>query len=451
MRQLLLIFCTALLITSDVIASEPRLHAVTETNILPDGELALKQRCELVVRFLSDGFAFSGAPSFPDVQIEGAIVIPPRSGMNITERRNGQTWIGVQRLYSVYPTRTGKLVIPSFSIGASVRNSTGVTDVTAESESLVRQVVIPSALSDHPGAIVTSKLDISQQFEPDVNELKVGEAIRRTVSVTAENTVAMLLPNLIQAEIDDLKAYPDQPVLNDREYRGSITATRTDSVAYIVQKEGWYELSPISVFWWDPTQDQIREAKVPAYGLTVIADPLWAKEPNDPNELMQTETEVTIFGGSAKYFIAAAAIIIFLLLSCGWLFRRHGHTIHEIITDFRIRRAESEKAYFRSFQQACLANDPQATFRTLLAWLDRQSEFHGTSTLEDFAGRFGDNELRTLIRDLYARLFGKDAIVSQSWSGEGLARAVAQARRKSQKQHSKTQKDVGLCPLNPSA
>lgn len=422
--------------------------ALAETKLLPEGELAVRQRCELVVRFLSDGFAFSGTPSFPDVQIEGAIVVPPRSGMNLTERRSGQTWMGVERRYSVYPTRTGELVVPTVTIGASVRNSAGVADVTAKSESLVRRVVIPSELADNPGAVLTPKLSLSQTFEPDANELKVGDAIKRTVTVTAEDTVAMLLPAVVPVKLEGFKAYPDQPVLNDREYRGSLTATRTDSVTYIAQKEGQYELSPISVFWWDPKQDQVREAKVPAFSLTVLANPRWAVDPNEP---MQGETEGTTLGGGAKYFMAAAVIITCLFLVGWWLSHLYGHRLRRILADYRVQRAESEKVYFRRFQQACHTNDPRAALRTLLAWLDRQSEFHGATTLEEFAGQVGDTELSLLISDLHARLFGKDVNVSRSWSGESLSRAVARARANGVKRFSKTQKDAGLCSLNPSA
>lgn len=442
----------ALLLTAfglDTKAQSP--SVIAEAKLLPEGELAVRQRCILAVRFLSDGFAFSGSPSFPDIQIEGAIVVPPRSGSNITERRNGQTWMGVERSYSVYPIRTGQLAVPAVTIGASVRNSAGVADVIAKSESLVRQVIIPSALAGNPDAVLTPQLSLSQRFEPDVNELKVGDAIKRTITITADNTVSMLLPSVIPGEPDGLKAYPVQPDLNDREYRGSLTATRTDSVTYIAQQEGLYELSPISVLWWDPEQGQIRQATVPALGLIVLANPLWTVDPNEPNEPAQAEIELTTSSGGYKHLIAEAVIIICLFLFSGWLFRRHGRAILDLISDFRIHHAESEKAYFRRFQQACHTNDPQAALRTLLAWLDRQSEFRGVTTLENFAGQVGDTELGRLINDLHARLFGKDVNMSLSWSGEPLARAVERARRQGLKRFSKTQKDVGLCPLNPFA
>jgi len=430
---------------SDAEAQTPT--ALAETRLLPEGDLAVRQRCELVVRFLSDGFAFSGTPLFPDIQIEGAIVVPPRSGMNITERRSGQTWIGVERRYSVYPTRTGELIVPSITIGASVRNSAGVADVADRSESLVRQVVIPSELAGNPGAVLTPKLSLSQTFEPDANELKVGDAIRRTVTVTAEDTAAMLLPAVVPVKLEGFEAYPDQPVLNDREYRGSLTATRTDSVTYIAQKRGQYELPPISVFWWDPEQDQVREAAVPALSLTVLANPRWAVDPNEP---MQAETETTTPGGGAKYFIAAAVIITCLFLVGWWLSRLYGHRLRRILGDYRVQRAESEKVYFRRFQQACHTNDPQAALRTLLAWLDRQSEFHGATTLEEFAGQVGDTELSQLISDLHTRLFGKDVNVSRPWSGESLARAVARARRKCSRRQTTKNMQTGLMPLNPA-
>ena len=424
--------------------------ALAEAKLLPEGELAVRQRCELAVRFLSDGFAFSGTPSFPDVQIEGAIVVPPRSGINLTERRDGATWMGVERRYSLYPTRIGELVVPAVTIGARVRNSAGVTDLTAQSESFVRQIVIPPALVENPDAVVTPKLSLSQEFEPDVNELKVGDSIKRTITVTANDTVAMLLPTIVPTKIDGLKAYPDQAILNDKEYRGDLTATRTDSLTYIAQKEGRYELPQISVNSWDPKQNQIREAKVPAFALTVVANPSWATDQNEPNAPVYVDVEIPTSGRNARYFIKSVTVIIFLFLFGGWLFHRYGHTVRNLIIDFRVRRTESEKAYFERFQQACLTNDPRSAFKALIAWLDRQSVIYGVTTLEEFAGQVGNIELNRLINDLHARLFGEDVNVSGPWSGEPLARAVARARRKSQKQLSKTQKDIGLCSLNPS-
>ncbi len=425
--------------------------ALVEAKLLPEGELAVRQRCELAVRFLSDGFVFSGTPSFPDIQIEGAIVVPPRSGMNITELRSGQTWIGVERHYSVYPTRTGELVVPAVTIAASVRNSAGVTDLTAKSESFVRQVAIPSTLVENPDAVVTPKLSLSQEFEPDVNELKVGDAIKRTITVTANDTAAMLLPAFVPRKIVGLKAYPDQPILNDKEYRGDLTATRTDSATYVAQKEGRYVLPQISVHWWDSKQDQVREATVPALALTVVANPSWATVQNEPNAPVYADVEVSTSGRNVRYFIKFVTVIICLFLVAGWLLRRHGRTVRDLITDCRARRTESEQAYFERFRQACQNNDPHTSLRTLLAWLDRQSVFYNVRTLEEFVRQTNDTELGLLIDNLYTRLFGKENKVSGHWSGEPLARAVARARRKSQKQLSKTQKDIGLCPLNPSA
>ena len=50
---------------------------------------------------------------------------------------------------------------------------------------------------ENPDAVVTPKLSLSQEFEPDVNELKVGDSIKRTITVTATDTVAMLLPTIV--------------------------------------------------------------------------------------------------------------------------------------------------------------------------------------------------------------------------------------------------------------
>jgi len=427
--------------------------ATTEVRILPEGDLALKQRCELVVRFLTDGFAFAKAPNFPNIGVDGAVVLPPSSGMSFTERRGGDTWVGIERRYSLYPARLGEITVSALTITARVHGSGGVADVEATSEPVVCQVVAPQELIPYPDAVITSKLTLSQKYEPDVNELKVGDALKRTMTVTADGTVSMLLPILSPIEIDGLAAYPAQGVLDDREYRGRLTATRTDSATYIAQQQGFYQLPEILVRWWDPESEQLQEAQAPGLSFRVVANPFYVA---DQNDLTATSAAETGTGAGPRGLKNPMAIVIITLAFSGlafaswWLRRRYGQAWCSRWALYKTSRAESERTHFIRLRRACLANDPKEAHHVLLAWLDRSVPSGCTATLEQFAREANDPKLARMLADLNARLFGRQQ-PDGSWSGRELLGPVSRVRREWLRQASgwiRSRKD--LAPLNPA-
>lgn len=248
-------------------------NAVVEASLLSEGDLSLKQRCELVVRFPSDGVAFAHAPQFPSAEIPEAIVVPPRSGLNMTERRGGDTWIGVQRSYAVFPRKAGLLEVPAITVTGRVRSGSSVTEVDATSEAFQREVVVPDEFSGRPDIVVTSDLRIEQGLDPQQTVFKVGDALKRTLTVTASDTVSMLLPVIKAPEVDGTSVYPEQAALDDRDQRGVISASRVDSGTYIMEREGEYTLPELTVHWWNPRSKEVQVAIVPELEFRVVPNP----------------------------------------------------------------------------------------------------------------------------------------------------------------------------------
>jgi hypothetical protein len=60
-------------------------EAIVEASLEPSGEAVVRQRCELVVRVLTDAYSFDGSPQLPSVKIPDALVIPPTLGQNMDE------------------------------------------------------------------------------------------------------------------------------------------------------------------------------------------------------------------------------------------------------------------------------------------------------------------------------------------------------------------------------
>jgi hypothetical protein len=232
--------------------------------------LALKQRCELVMRVLSNGVAFAQAPQFPPVEIPEAIVVPPRSGLNMTERRSGDTWIGAQRSDAVFPRKAGILEAPAITVTGRVRSGSSVTEVAATSEAFQREIVVPDEFSGHPDIVVTSNLRLEQGLEPQQTEFKVGDSLKRTITVTASDTLSMLLPVVKSPEIEEISVYPEQAALDDRDQRGVISTSRVDSATYTMEREGEYTLPELTVHWWHPKSKEVQVATVTELEFRVV-------------------------------------------------------------------------------------------------------------------------------------------------------------------------------------
>jgi hypothetical protein len=415
-------------------------QAVIETSVRPEGDLAFKHSCELTVRFLTDGFAFPEPPMFPDITLAGAIVIPPTSGMNLTDRRSGETWIGIERRYQVYPTRPGSLTIPSVTLQAKVRSSNGVDNVTATSQPVTCTVVVPVEMQTRPEAVVTPELKVTQTWEPDANAFKVGEAIERVVTVTADNTTAMLLPPLTVVDINGVSHYPSSPGLNDRDVRGTLTATRTDRVTTVFEQIGSVILPEITLTWWNPQTGQLQVEVLPGLAIDVAENPdLAAAQTSE-------EAEQTLPSNTKRPWLALVGLVVAILMVAG-VYRRYGSVWMRRWQVWKAHRTASEPARFRRFQQACKRHNPDDALQALRAWLD---QFQGVAwTLNAFCDSVDSVALRQAVDELNGHLFGRKASQGKAWSGQALSIAAAKARLALRKKQKVNRSEMPLCEMYP--
>ena len=120
---------------------------------------------------------------------------------------------------------------------------------------------IPDAAADLNPYLAASRLTIEQSVQRSSEQLKVGDSVTRIVTIQAEETPAMLLPPVTFPAVDGLAVYPAQPALQDKtEGRtDALTATRTDSATYILQRPGDYVLPAIDVRWWNAGEGRDRD------------------------------------------------------------------------------------------------------------------------------------------------------------------------------------------------
>ena len=369
----------------------------------PGSVVTVGQPLAIVVEVLVPSY-FTGAPSYPHLDVADAIVLFEDRGANFTERFGSTTFAGQSRRYRIYPQRAGTYEIAEipvfvryFAEGVGLR-----AEATVSPPEPVRfEAVLPEEARDLSYFIATTALTLEQTLEPDARRIRVGDALTRTVTTTVENALSMVIPPLEFPSIDGLRIYAEPPAVEDEggERARRVVGRRVESVTYVAEQEGSYDLPGIEWSWWDVSSERLRRAVVPAVTVEVIPNPdavaeieLPPEEDLDEEDVATSPRRISLVSLLRRFGLPLLLVGVVLLVVArfapGW--RTHW-------AESQRQRAESEAAYFERFRRAARSGDPAAAMRELMRWLDRRLERGKTAEVaarfETFVRAAGDPEL----------------------------------------------------------
>ena len=366
-------YCLAilLLLVIGTAGAEVRIDAFSE----PDGDVYLGQRVRLVVDIRTDTW-FTTAPRYPELKIDGTIALQPEAfGVNFTERERGTTWAGQRQRYVLFPQRVGQLAIPPIDVPLAVSTDgrAGETQV-ATTPSVTINVVAPPGSADVPSFVSTPRLRVTEEWEGDLENLKVGDAITRIITQSADDVFALLLPAVEFAEIEGFGVYPGTPELNDRADRGTYAAVRADRVTYVLQSEGDYELPAIDIHWFDLGRERMITETLDPLEIMVLPNPdaVLGEE-----ELAVEESSISIEESLRNALDWLALNIHWLTLLAGalfalrWLWRRFVPGWVRSLREARERSRQSEARYFDELLRAVRSGDENKAVACFWRWADR--------------------------------------------------------------------------------
>jgi hypothetical protein len=364
----------------------------------------------------------------------------------------GENYSVTERKYAIFPQKSGIMTIKPLSLTASVvvdtqrrfggffsRPVTRTRRVVSDAIELNVKPIPKGFTGKH--WLPVEQLYLKDQWSRDNLQVKVGEPLTRTLTLLAKGATVGQLPHLlsddkpIKSDLgDELKIYPDQPVLKDRPEENSMLAFREEKVALIPSQAGTYQLPAIEITWWNVKKDQMEIEKIPAKTIQAIAATGVTKtkqpkepEPDETNEEIQLEPRLPTPSETDKFWMVISGFF-----ALGWLlsifyfykklqkqnFDRQKDNLKEPIDDS-----------IKLLSKACKENDKIAAKDALIRW-GRQR--FGVSSLGQIAS-FCSDDLKKEILALNQLLYGrKDA----QWHGNGLWKAFNQqmAESKTDKQ-----------------
>ncbi len=220
--------------------------------IEPSENISVGQEVKLVVEVATRRW-FAGGTRIRHPEVPNLVVLQ-RDGFatNLSRQEEGQTWVVQQWHLEFYPQIESRFEIPALKLELAVNDAqAGIVrgELQTEPQSFVASV--PVLMREVSNWLAAPAFSVEQRFDRELTELAPGDAFTRTITLRATQLTAMMLPAIDAENIAGLTAYPANPTLESRSNRGEATAIRTQTITYVVEQSGQYQLPALNFHWWD--------------------------------------------------------------------------------------------------------------------------------------------------------------------------------------------------------
>jgi len=419
---------------SAILASALAGDPTTRVHLSPADTAYIGQYVRVNIEVLYPG-EFTSGPVFDLPEVVGGVILRMDSqGVHGSEEIEGLAWHVVRYNFALFPHQEGICVVPPVRL--RFIHETRVEPLYTEPVSL--EVEFPPGAEGLSALVSAPRLEAREAWNPDSTELKVGDAITRAITLKAGRVLGMGFPPLSFEDIEGLGVYPKDPLVEDRIERGDFEGERTESVTYVCERPGAFELPAIVIPWFDLEAGSVKRVEFPPRTLSVSGNP----------ELEAVESGFRGGSGMSGFQVVGgfAMVLVLVAVVMAWRYRSRLESAFEAR---RVRRHESEAAYFDRFLHAARSGEPGPALQELLSWLDRSGAGGDPALLSGFLSRADDPELSKYVVRLTDVLYGPGG---QKWEfGNQLARAVRNARSAWMQigTKSSTHSTHRLSPLNP--
>ncbi len=413
-------------------------EADARASLAGDGTAWVGERVVVRVDLASTGASFSHQRIRVPEVVGGVLLRDASQPVYLSESRGGTSWQLQRYELSFFAHRAGVVEIPPIPVVFDVSDGYGQPSETFERETAALRIEarLPPGAEPGTGLVTSRDFEVEVSFDPAPENLVVGDAVTRTITRRAADVAAMAFVPFATPRIDGLAVYPKQPRVQDDTYRGSLVGERSESVTFLAQRPGDFEVPAEPVAWWDPRAQKLHMQSVGGVVLAV-----------DPNPALGPSTRLGYaIDQRVRAHPAWAAALVAIVLAAGVLLWRSRGALRRRFAAWQVARRESEAAYFARVRDACRSGSPAAAHRAILAWLLRAGHVPPPGLLADFAARGADEVREPLARELSALEL---ALVSggEGWSGRALLDELVRERRRLARREARAPES--LAPLNP--
>ncbi len=384
-------------------SSEPITITVSEQAVVADKDLPVMmqssinmdelwegQEALLTLNILSRG-NFASNPDLSAPAADGVIFKLLNNEQSAEQIINGYRYQTIALTYLVTPTRTGELTIPGQVLTGSFLQEDPYSSYSRLSMGRPQPFRItspdititvkapPASWPANTPWLPADSLAMVEHWSSDPTELKTGDSITRTVTVSATGINSAQIPPLPPLRLTGLNSYPDQPKTTNNQ-NGSINiATRSESVALVPTQSGEITLPAIKITWFNTKTNTIEIAELAAQTLVVAQGEVTPiQQPTvqpslmtavNPAGDMTTTGLTTSYAGEDATPWKIATLIFALLWLCTLIYALFGKGRAAQTTALTPAKTKPrESALFKQLTEACNKQALAKVEESLVLW-----------------------------------------------------------------------------------
>ena len=413
----------ALFFPLQVSAAEPYARASLEET----GEIVTGQQVHVTVDVFVPSF-FTSPPQFPLFELPNALVtLPEERTQNLNETANGIPYSGIRRRYAVVPQVAGDYPVPGIEIGF------GYSVDGATAHGVAKTAPLSFAAEGEATGVATfvaRNVTISQIFDRPPDRLKAGDAVVRSITVTAEDTQSIIIPPSDIGTVAGVGQNVKAPTIEDGIVIDRRTVSRrTETVVYTAIAEGQFAIPGVEYPWFDLDRHASAIARLPE--TTLVVAPAAATAGIAPE--VAPERPISAFERRRELMLRIG--IFLAMVALAWFLWRLAQAARRHLAEMRHRRMTSRSHRLSLLRQSIRRDEPQTVYNALQVW----SRKEGFRTLHEWAAR--SEPLLTAIKEIEQTLYsGRKGLFDRNQ----LSRLVGSFRG-----NPKVSSHRALPPLNP--
>jgi hypothetical protein len=372
-----------------------------KTWVEPADGIIARQQLKLQIEVATDKW-FSGGTRIGHFEIKDAIVLQRENfALNSTRTEGDKSWTVQQWTVVVYPQRGGSFEIPPIPLTLSIAgdNFDPISGRT-HSQALVFSAAQPEAMQGKDGWVATSRFEVSESFNKPLEELRPGDALKRTINISADNLPAMMLPQIPVVDIPGIAVYNKPAQLVDKVNRGDYLAERIQEITYVFERPGEFEMPAQSYHWWNLETRTAELITLPAQSLVVAS---LTGQPIDQTESAQPE--ISVQSESNPALIYKTVVVVVLLLIVLWLIRQWFATR----ADKKLPAGMPPTASWllKQAKKASRQHDDEKALSYLYQWMN-YDENNQDGVISTRVDKLNKPELRQAYNEVMQAIYSKD-------------------------------------------
>ena len=369
--------------------------------IEPEENIIARQQVNLQIEVATDKW-FSGGTKIGHFEVKDAVVLQrEKFAVNSIREEGEKTWTIQQWTLVVYPQRDGVFEVPAIPLQLSIAGD-GAESVVGEifTQPISFAATIPEQVDVGSGWIATNRFEIDESFNKTPDELGPGDALIRTINISADNLPAMMLPKVTVDDIPGIAVYAKPPLLLDKANRGDYIAERSQTITYVFENTGEYLLPKQTFFWWNLASQSYDSIELEEHVLTISST---AKDAGAGEQAPQQIDE--------NWFVELIPVfkktgLVLLLLIGIWIVVRRlsrGFERNKTIEPVQL----SEAVLRKQFEKACGKNDMENAIRLFYQWLDHYGGDAFECSIRESLDKLDQEELTMSFKEIMQSVFSE--------------------------------------------